>query len=134
MNNQELIQCAKRQKALSNQRAVIENKKAASELLQKQVDEWIANGGKIADLDTHERFQEATFSGNNQQQTKRVKLSGAARREAQRKGEIFYHGLGCSVCKETLRYVRNMNCVACDRKRAAQRGRSKVQRVVGEMA
>ena len=134
MNNQELIQCVKRQQAHSSESRIIKNKKAASELLQKQVDEWIANGGKIADLDTHERFQEATFSGNNQQQTKRVKLPGAARRAAQKKGEIFYRGLECSICKETLRYVQNMNCVACNRKRAAQRGKSKVQRVVGDMA
>lgn len=133
MNNQELIQCVKRQKALSNQSGIIENKKAVSELLQKQVDEWIANGGKISNLDTHERFQEETFNGNNQQQSKRVRASGEARREAQKKGEIFYHGLGCSICKETLRYVQNMNCVACNRKRAHQRGKEKVQRVVGEM-
>lgn len=99
MNNQELIQCAKRQKALSNQSAVIENKKAASELLQKQIDEWIANGGKISALDTNERFQEETFNGNNQQQTKRVRASGAARREAQRKGEIFYTVLDAQFAK-----------------------------------
>lgn len=134
MNNQELIQCVERQKALSNQSGIIENKKAVSELLQKQVDEWLAKGGKIADLDAHERFQEATFSGNTQQQTKRVRASGVARRAAQKKGEIFYHGLECSICKETLRYVQNMNCVACNRKRAHQRGKGKVQRVVGEMA
>ena len=134
MNNQELIQCVKRQKALSNQSGIIENKKAVSELLRKQVDEWIANGGKISNLDTHERFQEETFNGNNQQQSKRVRASGEARREAQKKGEIFYHGLECSICKETLRYVQNMNCVACNRKRAAHRGKGKLQRVVGEMA
>ena len=70
----------------------IENKEIASELLQKQA---------------------ATVSENNQQPAKCVRLSGAARREAQRKGEIFYHGLECSICKKTLRYVKNMNCVAC---------------------
>lgn len=36
MNNQELIQCVKRQKALSNQSGIIENKKVVSELLQNR--------------------------------------------------------------------------------------------------
>lgn len=134
MNNQELIQCVERQKSLSNQSGIIENKKAVSELLKQQVEEWVEKGGKIADLDAHERFQTETFNGNNQQQTKRVRASGVARRAAQKKGEIFYHGLECAICKETLRYVQNMNCVACNRKRSQQRGKGKVQRVVGDMA
>lgn len=133
MNNQELIQCVKRKKASSNQSAIIENKKAASALLQKQVDDWIANGGKIVYLDAHQRFQQETFNGNNQQQPAQVRASSTARKEARKKGEIFYHGLGCSICKETLRYVLNMNCVACNRRNAAKRGKGKVQRVIGEM-
>ena len=127
MNKQELIQCAKRNSA------IIENKKAASELLQSQVDDWVANGGKIVYLDAHQRFHQETFNGNNQQQSARVRASSTARKEARKKGEIFYHGLACSVCKETLRYVGNMNCVACNRRNAAKRGKGKVQRVIGEM-
>ena len=127
MNNQELIQCVKRNSA------IIENKKAASELLQNQVEQFVAKGGKIVDLDAHERFHQETFNGNNQQQTARVRASSTARKEERKKGEIFYHGLGCSVCKETLRYVLNMNCVACNRRNAAKRGKGKVQRVIGEM-
>jgi len=43
MNNQELLQCVERQKALSNQNGIIENKKAVSEILKQQVDEWLAS-------------------------------------------------------------------------------------------
>ena len=105
------------------------------EMRPREEDKSIKPCGAIENKETaSEGFQEATFSGNSQQSAKCVRQSGVARREAQKKGEIFYHGLACSICKETLRYVGNMNCVACNRKRAAQRGRSKVQRVVGDMA
>lgn len=134
MNGQELIQCVKRQKALSNESGMIENKKALSEELNSEVEAWLAKGGKIKDLNMAQRFHVETFNGNTQQKTKRVRLSGEARREAQKKGEIFYHGQECALCKGTQRYVQNMNCVACNRRRAAQRGKGKVQRVVGGMA
>ena len=48
----------------------IYQKQAASELLKNQVDEFVAKGGKIVDLDAHVRFQEEAFNGNNQQQTR----------------------------------------------------------------
>lgn len=134
MNNQELLQCVERQKALSNQSGIIENKKALSEELNSEVEAWLANGGQIKDLSVVERFHVESFNGNARQKTNRVRLSGEARRKAQKKGEIFYHGQECAVCKSTYRYVQNMNCVACNRKRAHQRGKEKVQRVVGEMA
>lgn len=134
MNGQDLIQCVKRQKSLSNESGLIENKKAKSAELNSEVEAWLAKGGQIKDLDVAQRFFVETFNGNNQQKTKRVRLSGEARREAQKKGEIFYHGQECAVCKSTYRYVQNMNCVACNRRRASQRGKGKVRLVVGEMA
>ncbi|NNP70953.1 hypothetical protein [Acinetobacter sp. Ac_5812] len=87
MNGQDLIQCVKRQQALSNESGMIENKKALSAELNSEIEAWLANGGQIKDLNMDQRFHVETFNGNTQQKTKRVRLSGEARRELRRKAK-----------------------------------------------